>query len=152
MRHPQTRAWSKLIKSNTISALWMKQKWCLQKIFGINWTIAYKLYHLNLEFNQLTPQELKFWKQFKQGDFFEWLSGSPIHPPDYSEYIKSDCCSQKTFSNHNCNLHSIYNLNLNNQIQLFKTQWPDLVLKNQVDPRLEKETKGSSDESGTLRF
>ncbi len=43
---------------------------------------------MNLEFNQLTSEELKFWKQFKQEDIFEWLSGSPIHPPDYSEYIR----------------------------------------------------------------
>jgi len=41
-----------------------------------------------LEFNQLTSEELKLWKQFKQEDIFEWLSGSPIHPPDYSEYIR----------------------------------------------------------------
>jgi len=52
-------------------------------------SIAYKLYHLNLEFNQLTPQELNFWKQLNQEDIFEWLSGSPIHPLDYSEYILS---------------------------------------------------------------
>jgi len=51
-------------------------------------SIAYKLYHLNLEFNQLTSEELKFWKTFKQEDIFEWLSGSPKHPPDYSEYIR----------------------------------------------------------------
>jgi hypothetical protein len=51
-------------------------------------SIAYKLYHLNFEFNQITSEELKFWKQFKQEDIFEWLSGSPIHPPDYSEYIR----------------------------------------------------------------
>ncbi len=51
-------------------------------------SIAYKLYHLNLDFNQLTPEELKFWKSFKQEDIFEWLSGSPIHPPDYTEYIR----------------------------------------------------------------
>jgi len=41
-----------------------------------------------LEFSQLTPQELQFWKSFKQEDIFEWLSGSPIHPPDYCEYIQ----------------------------------------------------------------
>jgi len=35
-------------------------------------SIAYKLDHLNL---------------FKQDDIFKWLSGSPIHPPDYSDYI-----------------------------------------------------------------
>jgi len=51
-------------------------------------SIAYKLYHLNLEFNQLTSEELKFWKQFKQEDIFEWLLGSPFHPLDYSEYIR----------------------------------------------------------------
>jgi len=50
-------------------------------------SIAYKLYHLNLEFNQLTSKEFKFWKQFKQEDIFECQSGSPIHPPNYSEYI-----------------------------------------------------------------
>ncbi len=43
---------------------------------------------MNFEFNQITSEELKFWKQFKQEDIFEWLSGSPIHPPDYSEYIR----------------------------------------------------------------
>ena len=43
---------------------------------------------MNLEFNQLTSEELRFWKQFRQEDIFEWLSGSPIHPPDYSEYIR----------------------------------------------------------------
>jgi len=51
-------------------------------------TIAYKLYHLNLDFHQLTSEELKFWKKYKQEDIFEWLSGSPIHPPDYNEYIR----------------------------------------------------------------
>jgi len=50
--------------------------------------IAFKLYHLNLEFNQLTPQELQFWKQFKQEDIFERLSGSPIYPPDYNNYVR----------------------------------------------------------------
>ena len=88
-RRPLTRAWSKLIKSDAISALISKtdaassdEIW-----YKLN-SIAYKLYHLNLEFNQLTSEELKFWKQFKQDDIFEWLSGSPIHPPDYSEYIR----------------------------------------------------------------
>ncbi len=87
-RRPLTRAWSKLIKSDAISALITKtdaassdEIWC-----KLN-SIAYKLYHLNLEFNHLTSEELNFWKQFKQEDIFEWLSGSPIHPPDYSEYI-----------------------------------------------------------------
>ena len=41
-----------------------------------------------MEFNQLTSDELQFWKSFPQEDIFEWLSGSPIHPPDYSEYIR----------------------------------------------------------------
>jgi len=50
--------------------------------------ITYKLNHLNLDFHQLTSEELKFWKKFKQEDIFEWLSGSPIHPPDYTEYIR----------------------------------------------------------------
>jgi hypothetical protein len=84
-----TRAWSKLIKSDAISALIAAtdaaspdEIW--YKLNGI----AYKLYHLNLEFNQLTSEELAFWKSFPQEDIFEWLSGSPIHPPDYSEYIR----------------------------------------------------------------
>ena len=88
-RHPLTRAWSKLIKSDAISALINAtdaaspdEIW--YKLNGI----AYKLYHLNLEFNQLTSSELAFWKSFRQEDIFEWLSGSPIHPPDYSEYIR----------------------------------------------------------------
>jgi hypothetical protein len=50
--------------------------------------IGYKLYHLNLDFNQLTSEEFDFWKSFRQEDIFEWLSGSPIHPPDYNEYIR----------------------------------------------------------------
>ncbi len=41
-----------------------------------------------LDFNQLTDQELQFRRQFKQEDIFEWLSGSPIHPPDYNVYIR----------------------------------------------------------------
>ena len=88
-RRPLTRAWSKLIKSDAISALINAtdaaspdEIW--YKLNGI----AYKLYHLNLEFNQLTSEELAFWKSFRQEDIFEWLSGSPIHPPDYSEYIR----------------------------------------------------------------
>ena len=43
---------------------------------------------MNLDFHKLTSEELKFWKKFKQEDIFEWLSGSPIHPPDYNEYIR----------------------------------------------------------------
>jgi hypothetical protein len=88
-RRPLTRAWSKLIKSDAISALITKTDAAFSEEiwYKLN-SIAYKLYHLNLEFNQLTSEELKFWKQFKQEDIFEWLSGSPIHPPDYSEYIR----------------------------------------------------------------
>jgi len=41
-----------------------------------------------LDFHQLTSKELKFWKKFKQENIFEWLFGSPIHPPDYNEYIR----------------------------------------------------------------
>jgi len=88
-RRPLTRAWSKLIKSDAISALITKTDAASSEEiwYKLN-SIAYKLYHLNCEFNQLTSEELKFWKQFKQEDIFEWLSGSPIHPPDYSEYIR----------------------------------------------------------------
>ena len=43
---------------------------------------------MNLDFNQLTTEELKFWRSFDQEDIFEWLTGSPIHPPDYNEYIR----------------------------------------------------------------
>ncbi len=89
MRHPLTSAWSKLIKSNAISALINKRDTTSSEEiwYKLN-SIAYKLYHLNLEFNQLTSKELQFWKMFKQEDIFEWLSGSPIHPLDYSEYIR----------------------------------------------------------------
>jgi len=77
-----------LIKSDAISALIIKtDAESSEEIWYKLNSIAYKLYHLNLEFNQLTSEELKFWRQFKQEDIFEWLSGSPIHPPDYSEYI-----------------------------------------------------------------
>jgi len=88
-RRPLTRAWSKLIKSKAIAALITKTDAASSEEiwYKLN-DIAFKLYHLNLEFNQLTPEELRFWKQFKQEDIFEWLSGSPIHPPDYSEYIR----------------------------------------------------------------
>ena len=50
--------------------------------------IAYKLYHLNLTFKQLTPQEELFWKSFEQKDIFEWLTGDPERPPDYQEYVR----------------------------------------------------------------
>jgi transposase InsO family protein len=88
-RRPLTRAWSKLIKSDAISALInatdaTSPDEIRYKLNGI----AYKLYHLNLEFHQLTSEELAFWRSFRQEDIFEWLSGSPIHPPDYSEYIR----------------------------------------------------------------
>ncbi len=87
MRRPLTRAWSKLIKSDAISALITKTDASSpEEIWYKLNSIAFKLYHLNLEFNQLTSEELKFWKQFKQEDIFEWLSGSSIHPPD--EYIR----------------------------------------------------------------
>jgi hypothetical protein len=88
-QRPLTRAWSKLIKSDAISALITKTDAASsEEIWPKLNSIAYKLYHLNLEFNQETSEELKFWRQFKQEDIFEWLSGSPIHPPDYSEYIR----------------------------------------------------------------
>ena len=82
-------AWSKLIKRDTISALInitnaVSSEEIWYKLNGI----AYKLHHLNLEFNHLTSEELWFWKTFKQEDIFEWLSGSPIHPQVYSEYIQ----------------------------------------------------------------
>jgi len=56
-----TRAWSKLIKSDTISALINKTDAASSEEiwYKLN-SIAYKLYHLNLEFNQLTSEELKF--------------------------------------------------------------------------------------------
>jgi hypothetical protein len=41
--------------------------------------IAFKLYHLNLEFNQLTSEELQFWKKFKQEDIFEPNSSAGLH-------------------------------------------------------------------------
>ena len=88
-RRPLTRAWSKLIKSHAISALLNSTDAASSdKIwYKLNF-IGYKLYHLNLDFNQLTLEELNFWRSFCQEDIFEWLSGSPIHPPDYSEYIR----------------------------------------------------------------
>jgi transposase InsO family protein len=89
-KRPLTRAWSKLIKnSDAISALINKSDAASSEEiwYKLN-NIAFKLYHLNLDFNQLTSEELKFWKTFKQEDIFEWLSGSPIHPPDYTEYIR----------------------------------------------------------------
>jgi len=88
-KRPLTRAWSKLIKNTeAISTLINKSDAASSEEiwYKLN-NIAFKLYHLNLDFNQLTSEELKFWKTFKQEDIFEWLSGSPIHPPDYTEYI-----------------------------------------------------------------
>ena len=78
---PRTRAWSKLIKTDAASALIEQDIW-----YKLN-SIAYKLYHLNLTFKQLTPQEELFWKSFQQKDIFEWLTGDPERPPDYQEYI-----------------------------------------------------------------
>jgi len=54
----------------------------LQNKFGINWTnsIAYKLYHLNLDFNQLTSEELKFWKTFKTREHFGVAIWKPNTP------------------------------------------------------------------------
>ena len=78
---PRTRAWSKLIKTDAASALIEQDIW-----YKLN-EIAYKLYHLNLTFKQLTPQEELFWKSFDQKDIFEWLTGDPERPPDYQEYI-----------------------------------------------------------------
>ncbi len=71
-QHPLTQAWSKLIKSNAISALINKTDTVSsEEIWHKLNSIAYKLYHLNLEFNQLTSEELKFWRTFKQEDIFE---------------------------------------------------------------------------------
>ncbi len=84
-----TSTWSKLIKSDKISALINKtDALSSEEIWYKLNSIAYKLYLLNLEFNQLTPQELQFLRQFKQEDIYEWQSGSPIHSMDYSEYIQ----------------------------------------------------------------
>ena len=60
-RRPLTRAWSKLIKSDDISALITKTDAASSEEiwYKLN-DIAFKLYHLNLEFNQLTSEELKF--------------------------------------------------------------------------------------------
>jgi hypothetical protein len=89
MRRPLTQAWSKLIKNNAISVLINKlNAVSSEEIWYKLNDIAYKLYHLNLDFNQLTAQELQFWRQFKQEDIFEWLSGSAIHTQDYNEYIR----------------------------------------------------------------
>ena len=90
---PHTRAWTKLINKNGVSVLFdqedAKQDAAFQnKIWYKLNGIAYKLYHLHLDFNQLTTEELKFWRSFDQEDIFEWLTGSPIHPPDYNEYIR----------------------------------------------------------------
>ena len=81
-QRPRTRAWSKLIKTDAASALIEQDIW-----YKLN-DIAYKLYHLNLTFKQLTPQEELFWKSFEQKDIFEWLTGDPERPPDYQEYIR----------------------------------------------------------------
>ncbi len=71
-QRPLTCAWSKLNKSDAISALISKMDAVSSEEiwYKLN-SKAYKLYHLNLEFNQLTSEELKFWKQFKQEDIFE---------------------------------------------------------------------------------
>jgi len=60
MCRPFTRAWSKLIKSDAISALITKTDAASSEEiwYKLN-SIAYKLYHLNLEFNQLTSEELR---------------------------------------------------------------------------------------------
>jgi hypothetical protein len=58
-RHPLTCAWSKLIKSVAISALIYKTDTASpEEIWYKLNSIAYKLYQLNFEFYQLTPQEL----------------------------------------------------------------------------------------------
>jgi hypothetical protein len=60
-RRPLTHAWSKLIKSDAISALITKTDPASSEDiwYKLN-SIAYKLYHLNLDFNQLTSEEFKF--------------------------------------------------------------------------------------------
>ena len=78
---PRMLAWSKLIKTDAASALIEQDIW-----YKLN-NIAYKLYHMNLTFKQLTPQEELFWKSFEQKYIFEWLTGDPERPPDYQEYI-----------------------------------------------------------------
>jgi hypothetical protein len=77
---PNTRAWAKLSHADAISELIKEETW-----YKLN-NIAFKLYHSNLEFEDLTSQELKFWKSFDQEDIFEVLTGSPIHPPCYAQY------------------------------------------------------------------
>ena len=78
---PTTRAWAKLIKSDAASLLIEKDIW-----YKLN-SIAHKLYHLNLSFQQLTAQEQQFWSSFQLRDIFEYLTGDPERPPDYQEYI-----------------------------------------------------------------
>ena len=78
---PRTRAWAKLIKSDAASLLIEKDIW-----YKLN-SIAHKLYHLNLSFQQLTAQEQQFWSSFQLRDIFEYLTGDPERPPDYQEYI-----------------------------------------------------------------
>jgi hypothetical protein len=78
---PRTRAWAKLIKTDTAAVLIEKDIWS-----KLN-NIAHKLYHLHLSFQQLTSEEQQFWSSFALRDIFEWLTGDPERPPDYQEYI-----------------------------------------------------------------
>jgi len=61
MRRPLTCAWSKLIENDPISALFNKtDTGSSEEIWYKLNGIAYKLYHFNLEVNQLASEELKF--------------------------------------------------------------------------------------------
>jgi hypothetical protein len=79
---PRTRAWAKLLKKDAASNIIENEIW--YKLNGI----AYKLYHLNFSFNQLTPQELQFWESFDRKDVFELLTGDPYRIPDYQENVR----------------------------------------------------------------
>jgi len=133
---PLTRAWSKLIKNNTtISTLVNKSEAATSEEiwYKLN-SIAYKLYHLNLDFNQLTSEELKFWRTFKKEDIFEWLSGSPIHhqitPNTFVFALRSTILqSANNNNNHRCNLYH----QINNWLPQLKTRYLNLVHANQAD-------------------
>ena len=79
---PNTRAWAKLNKSDAAAAVNDAEIH-----YKLN-SIAYQLYHLNKTFEQLTPQELTFWKSFDQREIFQWLTGDQYRAPNYQPFIR----------------------------------------------------------------
>jgi hypothetical protein len=114
-------------------------------------SIAYKLYHLNLDFKQLTTEELKFGKSLNKKAFLSGYQGAQFNHRTTLNTSIFDQQSTIGLSHHNSNSHQGKHINqIDNHEPLFKIRYPKSTQTRETS-RIQKQTKRSSYTSGALR-